>query len=460
MSTTPIDEAALNAARAARRERMHRLVRPFQEFGATEASGGLVIIVAVVFALIAANTPLSGAYDDFIHHHVAIDLGFFHLDTSLKHWVNDGLMVIFFFVVGMEIKREVVAGELRGGRKVWAPVAAAAGGMVVPVLIFLAIVRDAPATDGWAIPMATDIAIAVGVITIVGSRVPAGLKVLLLALAIVDDIGAIAVIAIFYSDALNLTALGLTVGLLVLVLLMQLNGVRIVSAYVVVGFFAWITAHESGIHPTILGVALGVMTPLQPWYRSAALPDLIEALMRRIRDTGRDLEREPDNEHAQEQRVGALLTLSDLSEQAISPLDRIEHRLLPWSAFLVVPLFAFANAGVDLRGGVLEEATSSSLALGVGLGLLVGKPVGVTIATWIAVRLGAELPAGVTWLGVFAVGLIAGIGFTVALFVTELSYDQEALLAQAKVGIFIASVVAGVLGLLMLYISAERLRVR
>jgi NhaA family Na+:H+ antiporter len=454
--TAPIDEAALNAARAARRERILRLVRPFQEFGQTEAASGIVIVIAVVLALIAANTPLSSLYLDFIHYHVAIDLGFFHLDTGLQHWVNDGLMVIFFFVVGLEIKREVVAGELAGGRKVWAPVAAAAGGMIVPVLIFFAVVQDPTARDGWAIPMATDIAIAVGVITIVGPRVPTGLKVLLLALAIVDDIGAIAVIAVFYTDDINTTALGLTGGLLVLMYLMNINGIKQVPLYVAVGFVAWMTTHESGVHATILGVVLGLMTPMQAWYRSAALPDLIEALVRRIRQS----ESEPESEHAHHRRVGDLLTLSDLSQDSISPLDRIEHRLLPWSAFLVVPLFAFTNAGVDLRGGALEEAASSSLALGVGLGLLVGKPIGVTIATYIAVRLGAELPAGVTWLGVFAIGLIAGIGFTVALFVTELSFETEMLLTQAKVGIFVASVLAGVIGLAMLYAASGRISER
>ncbi len=454
--TAPIDEAALNAARAARRERILRLVRPFQEFGQTEAASGIVIVIAVVVALIAANTPLSGRYLDFIHYHIAIDLGFFHLDTGLQHWVNDGLMVIFFFVVGLEIKREVVAGELAGGRKVWAPVAAAAGGMIVPVLVFFAVVDDPTARQGWAIPMATDIAIAVGVITIVGARVPAGLKVLLLALAIVDDIGAIAVIAVFYTDDINLTALWLTGGLLVLVYLMNINGIKQVPLYAAVGFVAWMTTHESGVHATILGVMLGLMTPMQAWYRSAALPDLIEALVRRIRQS----ESEPESEHAHQRRVGDLLTLSDLSQDSISPLDRIEHRLLPWSAFLVVPLFAFTNAGVDLRGGALEEAASSSLALGVGLGLLIGKPIGVTIATYIAVRLGAELPAGVTWLGVFAIGLIAGIGFTVALFVTELSFEAELLLTQAKVGIFVASVLAGVIGLVMLYAASGRLSER
>ena len=316
--------------------------------------------------------------------------------------------------------------------------------MIVPVVIFLAIVEGDTARQGWAIPMATDIAIAVGVLTIVGSRVPTGLKVLLLALAIVDDIGAIAVIAVFYTDNIDLAALGITIGLLGLVLLMNFNGIKLVPLYVAVGLAAWMAAHESGVHPTILGVALGLMPPLQPWYRSAALPDLAEALLNRIR--ARESAPEDAGE-AHHERVGALITLSKLSEDAISPLDRIEHRLLPWSAFLIVPLFAFVNAGVDLRGGVFEDAASSTLALGVGLGLLIGKPVGATLAAWIAVRLGAELPEGVTWPGVAGVGLIAGIGFTVALFVTELSFDDSALLAQAKVGIFIASVAAGLIGL-------------
>ena len=203
-STTP----TLDHTRLARRLRIVRFIRPLQEFSRAETASGLVIITAMVLAMIAANSPLSDSYEDFIGHHISLHLGFFHLDTELKHWVNDGLMVIFFFVVGLEIKREVVAGELSGGRKVWAPIAAAAGGMIVPVIIFLALVEGETARQGWGIPMATDIAIAIGVLTLVGSRVPTGLKVLLLALAIVDDIGAIAVIAIFYTDDINLVALG------------------------------------------------------------------------------------------------------------------------------------------------------------------------------------------------------------------------------------------------------------
>ena len=440
------EEHAYDARRAARQSRIIRLVRPVREFMRIEASSGAIIVLALVAAMTAANSPLSDRYENLIDHEFVIDLGFFHLEAALHEWVNDALMVIFFFVVGMEIKREVVAGELSGGSKVWTPIAAAAGGMIVPVAIFFALVEGGDARDGWAVPMATDIAIAVGVVALVGSRVPAGLKVMLLAVAIVDDIGAILVIAVFYTDQLSVDAIALTFGLLALILAMNFWGVRAIPLYVAVGVLAWMTTHESGIHPTILGVALGVMTPMQPWYRSNALPDIAQSLLGRVRAS----ESAPTPEHEREERVGALLTLADISVEAVSPLDRLEHALLPWSAFVIVPIFAFVNAGVDLRGGALEEAATSSLTYGVGIGLLVGKPLGITLGAWIAVRLGADLAEGVTWVGVAAIGIIAGIGFTVALFVTELSFEQEVLLTQAKVGIFFASLIAGVAGLLAL----------
>ena len=440
------EEHALDAARAVRRARIVRLVRPVREFMQIEASSGIVIVIAVIAAMVAANTPLSDDYLELIHHEIALELGFFDLHASVVEWVNDGLMVIFFFVVGMEIKREVVVGELSGGSKVVVPIAAAAGGMIVPVIIFFLLVDDPIARDGWAIPMATDIAIAVGVVTLVGSRVPSGLKVMLLAVAVVDDIGAIAVIAIFYTDEVSLSAMALVAALIALMFAMNFYGIRRVTLYFAVGILAWMAMHETGVHTTILGVILGVMTPMNPWYRSGAVPDLVQSLL----DRTRAAESAPSEERARDERVGAMLTLSDISQEAIGPLDRIEHQLLPWSAFVVVPIFAFVNAGVDLRGGALDEALTSNLTYGIGLGLLIGKPVGFAIGTWIAVRLGAEAAQGVTWVGVVAMGIIAGIGFTVALFVTELSFEQEELLTDAKVGIFFASVAAAALGLLIL----------
>jgi NhaA family Na+:H+ antiporter len=443
------EDHAYDARQLARQSRMIRLVRPVREFMNIEASSGVVIVAALVAAMIFANSPLSDRYSNLIGHEFVIELGFFDLHATVLEWVNDAAMVIFFFVVGMEIKREVVAGELSGGSKVWVPIAGAAGGMIVPVAVFFLLVGEAGARDGWAVPMATDIAIAVGVVTLVGNRVPAGLKVMLLAIAIVDDIGAIGVIAVFYTDELSIDAMALVLALIAVIFAMNYWGVRQIPLYAAVGVLAWMATHESGIHPTILGVVLGIMTPMQPWYRSTALPDLAQNLLDRVRAS----ESAPTPEEEREARVGALLTLSDVSAEAISPLDRLEHSLLPWSAFLIVPLFAFVNAGVDLRGGALEEAATSSLTYGVGFGLLIGKPIGITLGTWVAVRLGADLAEGVTWLGVVALGMIGGIGFTVALFVTELSFEDEVLLAQAKVGIFFASLLAGVIGLLLLRVA-------
>ena len=440
-----------NVAQARRRTRAVRFVRPLQEFARFEAAGGLVIIGAVVLALIAANTGLSGRYNDLVNYELALDLNFFSVEGDLHFWINDVAMVLFFFVVGLEIKREIVVGELSSFRRLATPLAAALGGVIVPVLIFVLIVDDPIAREGWAIPMATDIAIAIGIVSLLGSRVPVGLRVLLLAVAIIDDIGAISVIAVFYTDSLDLNALALVIGLLGLIWILNQVGVRPIAIYVALGAIAWGAIHESGIHPTILGVTLGLMTPWRPWFRTPVVPDLLDRGMHRLRDAVNAPT--PETEHGQE--VGALLTIAETSLESVSPLDRLEHTLLPWSAFVVVPIFAFVNSGVDLRGGVLEDAASSSVALGVGLGLLIGKPIGFMLGAWLAVRFGATLPEGATWLGVMAMGVIAGIGFTVAIFVTELSYTDELLLIDAKVGILFASLFAGIAGLVLLRIISR-----
>ena len=454
--TTPIHEIIDEHAehtfegQARRRRRAVRFVRPLQEFGRVEASGGFVIIAAVILALIAANTGLSDRYRDFVEYELAVDLNFWSVDGPIHFWVNDVAMVLFFFVVGLEIKREVVAGHLASRSRLATPVAAAFGGMIIPMLIFLLIVEGATAREGWAIPMATDIAIAIGVVSLLGNRIPAGLRVLLLAVAIVDDIGAIGVIAVFYTDSLNMQALMLLGGLLFLFLLMKEFGLRPIPLYVVVGAVAWGAIYESGIHPTILGVVLGLMTPWKPWYRSHVMPDVLDRSIHRLRDS---VSAPHGHQHSQE--VGALLTISDTTTEAISPLDRLEHYLVPWSAYVIVPVFAFVNAGVDLRGGALEDAASSSLALGVGLGLLIGKPIGLVLGAWIATRLGATIPEGATWPGIVALGFIAGVGFTVALFVTELSFEDPAFLREAKVGILAASLLAAAIGYVLLRMATR-----
>lgn len=422
--------------------RQIRLVRPVQRFIQTEAAGGIVLLINAVLALIWVNSPWSDSYHEIFEHHLSFDLGFYSVDEPLHFWINDAAMVIFFFLVGMEIKREAVVGELASLRRVIVPAAAAVGGMVVPVIIFFAIVSGTEAREGWAIPMATDIAFAVGVLVLVGPRIPTGLKVLLLAMAIVDDLGAIAVIAVFYTDTIDLNALAIVAALLALVYALNRFGMWYVPVYFVIGGFAWMAMLQSGIHATIVGVLLGLMTPWRSWHRPEDFPAIAEPMLERLRPHVDETQAHLDRE----ERVEALLEVAEVGQKAVSPLDRLEHALQRPVAFVIVPIFALANAGVELSPDTLGDVFSSSLTWGVTLGLLLGKPIGVTLGVWVAVRAGARLPLGVTWAQVVGMSLLGGIGFTVSLFVTELSFETELLLTDAKVGILLASAVAGGLG--------------
>ena len=431
---------------ARRRARLVRFVQPVQEFIETESAGGLALVAAALFALLWANSPWSEAYGALLDTHVVVDVAVFRVDESLHFWINDVAMVLFFFVVGLEVKRELVLGELNSLRRVAMPLAAAAGGMLVPLAFFLLVAQGAEARNGWGVPMATDIAFALGVMALLGRRVSAGLKVLLLAVAIFDDIGAVVVIAIFYTETVALGPLAIAAGAFVVVAAMDRVGVRRLPLYVLAGGVAWAAVLQSGVHPTIVGVALGLLTPTRAWYHPDGFIDIIQRMMRRFQE-GMAARL---SQHGREQQVDALLTISDLSRESISPLDRLQHELHPWVAFLVLPLFAWANAGVSFGGGTLGETLTASLTWAVVAGLVLGKPVGLVAAYFIAQRLGAEGPPGVDQHGVFGIGLLAGIGFTIALFVTELAYAEELLVTQAKVGILIASLLSGAAGYLVL----------
>ena len=367
-----------------------------RRFLATEVAGGVVLLVAAVVALVWASSPWSEAYADLWHTNLTI--GPVHED--LRHWVNDLLMAVFFFVVGLEIKREVVSGDLREPRRAALPALAAVGGMVVPAGLYLLVNAGAPGIDGWGIPMATDIAFALGVLALLGKRVPASLKLFLLALAIVDDLGAIAVIALAYSDDISGSWLALAVGALLAVWLLWRSGVRSLPVHLVLGILTWWFVFESGVHATVAGVALALLVPV---------------------DVG----------------------------------DDVEHRLHPLSGFVIVPIFALANAGVELDPGALDAPGASEVALGVVLGLVVGKTLGITLFAWLAVRLGlAHKPHGASWGQVVGVAAVAGIGFTVSLFVAGLAFDTVELEDAAKLGILAASLLAGVLGWLLIRFSA------
>ncbi|MDA0815313.1 MAG: Na+/H+ antiporter NhaA [Chloroflexi bacterium] len=431
---------------ALRRARVNRFTRPVQEFIATETAGGLVLLVAAVIALIWANSPWSHHYHDLLHHHLMIDIGIWSLDETLHFWINDAAMVVFFFVVGLEIKRETVVGELSDLRRVIVPIAGAIGGMVVPALIFTMLVAGNPGASGWGIPLATDIAFALGVLAVVGKRVPFSLRVMLLAVAIVDDIGGIIVIAVFYTSELSFLPLGLAIGTLGLALILRQSGVWYLPIYVALGIVAWAATVDSGIHPTIVGVLLGILAPWKAWYREEGFARLAQHEVARFEEASHSA----DEGLAHDQKTHALRQLQFLTNHSIAPLDRLEHELQPLVAFVIVPVFAFANAGVSIDPDTIGAALTAPVTLGVFFGLLLGKPLGIFAGIWLAVRAGATLPVGVNWLGVLGTGILGGIGFTVSLLITELSFTHESLIVDAKLGIISASAIAGIVGFLVL----------
>ena len=415
---------------------IQRLQRPFSAFMHVESASGIVLLICTAVALLAANSPYGEAYDHFWHQSVRVAIGDFELAYPLSHWINDGLMVIFFFVIGLEIKRELVIGELADPKKVVLPVAAAIGGVVVPITIFLALQYGQPGQSGWAVPMATDIAFVVGCMSLLGHRIPHGLKVLMLSLAIVDDLMAVVVIAVFYTSTISSGWLGAAAGGLLVVILMNRLGVRSVGLYVIVGFFVWLCALKSGVHPTIAGVLLGLLTPANPWIGG-------RKFMGFLRHTDETLRKE---ETTLDRARALVADLSFASREAVSPLYRLETGLHPWVGFVIMPLFALANAGVRLEVDLVTEP----VAIAVASGLLFGKGIGIFGASWLTEKIGwAARPAGVTWATLAGAALLGGIGFTMAIFIASLSLSGDHLVA-AKIGIIMGSFTSACAGLLVL----------
>jgi NhaA family Na+:H+ antiporter len=420
------------------------LVDAARAFIQIEASSGVILLLAAVAALVWANSPWSDSYESVWHTTVRLDLDAVVFSDTLRHWVNDGLMALFFFLVGLEIKRELVHGELSSPRRAALPAIAALGGMVAPAAIYLAFNAGGNGADGWGVPMATDIAFALGVLSLLNNRVPFSLKVFLLGLAIADDIGAIIVIAIFYTHSIDMTALGIAVLVIVALVGLQRTGLRNNDGYIVLGIFLWAAVYKSGIHATLAGVALGLLTPARP----ALDPDGFSAsageLVSRYQSS-------PD-----EEKEGVLSQIEDLAHGTAPPVDRIEHNLHPWVSFGVVPLFALANAGVTISGDTVSNAATSPIVLGVALGLLLGKPLGIALATFIAVRLRlCDLPTDATWAQVASIGVLAGIGFTVSLLITGLAFTDTAFVDEAKLAILAASLVAGITGYVALRLNTS-----
>lgn len=415
---------------------MRRAIAPIERILAIEAASGVVLLVAALVALVWANSPWRASYVALWHTPIGIRVGPWSFVRDLHFVINDELMTIFFFVVGLEIRREVDRGELSSLRRAALPLAAALGGMLVPAAIYAALNLGKPSQRGWGIPMATDIAFAVGVLTILGKRVPPALRVLLLALAVIDDVGAIIVIAIFYSTGLSTAGFALAgVGLL-LVLGVRLSGQRNPWAYVPPGIMAWYGAYVAGIHPTLAGVLIGLMTPARAWLGAAGFVEEAERSVTALREEtncdGAVVMDHTERVH----RAG---------QEAVSPVDRLQHALHHYVAFGIMPLFALANAGVSLSDADLSGGTRFAF-LGVCVGLVVGKPLGILGASYLAVRLGlASLPRGVTYRTLAVVGAVAGIGFTMSVFVAQLAFPGGVLLGTAKLGVLLGSFVAAVL---------------
>ena len=389
------------------------ILRPLQVFLSTAAASGTVLLIAAVVALVWANSPWGDTYEGFWSTPAELRVGTWAIGDDLRHWVNDGLMTLFFLVVGLEIKREIRTGELRDPRAATLPVAAAIGGMIVPALIYVALNAGGTGSAGWGIPMATDIAFALGVLVLAARHAPAGLKPFILTLAVVDDIGAILVIALFYAGGVSLGFLAAAAALCGLILLLQRAGVGGMAAFVGLGALVWLAIDESSVHPAIAGVVLGLLAPTEPSRHPRAR-----------------------------------------SREVVSPLARLERTLLPWTSFVIIPLFALANVGVRLSREQVVAASTSRVTLGVLLGLVVGKVVGISGATALTVAMRvARLPTGVRPAHLFGASAVAGIGFTVSLFMAELAFDDELLITDAKVGILAASILAGSLGWIVLRFS-------
>jgi NhaA family Na+:H+ antiporter len=417
-----------------------RVARPLERFLQLEAGSASLLMAAALAALVWSNAG-SASYESFWTTELTIELGPLTFEEDLRHIVNDLLMAIFFYVVALEVKRELLFGSLRERRSAAVPVAAALGTMLGAAATYVAVNIDGGELRGWAIPIATDIAFALGVLGLAGRRAPAELRTFLLTLAVVDDLGTIAVIALFFSEGISLAWLAAAAGVVIAVLGSQRIGIRFLAPYVALAGLLWIAVFESGIHPTIAGVALGFLTPAVAFHSRQATGEAIGGQLGEI-------SRASDSEVSE----GTIWETSQLAREAVSPLRRMEDQLHPWSAYLILPLFALANAGVPISLEEISDALSGQVGLGIFLGLVVGAPLGGVLLAWALVRFGpGRMPDGLDWPAIGGVAPLKGIGFTVAIFISVLAFDDVSLQEEAKLAILVASLAAGIIGLVALY---------
>ncbi|MDP6455814.1 MAG: Na+/H+ antiporter NhaA [SAR202 cluster bacterium] len=422
--------------------RINHVVRPFQRFTAQEASAGIVLLACAIAALIWANSPWSHNYYELWETHIKIGFADYAMDEPLHFWINDALMAVFFFVVGLEIKREVLVGELASPRQAALPIMAAVGGMAIPAVVYMALNAGGPGSTGWGIPMATDIAFSLGVLALLGSRIPITLKVFLTAFAIVDDIGAVAVIAVFYTDEVVWANVGAAVGLLGVLAAINWLGVRHAMVYAILGAGVWFSFLTSGIHATVAGILI-----------AATIPSTVRINPREFIEHGRAMldqfEQGVERNDPEHTTIGQRAAVEELERACMdveSPLQQLEHDMHPWVAFGVMPLFALANAGVALDAGLLNDL-SGRVSLGVLAGLIIGKQVGIFTFAWLAIRIGfASMPQSVSWRQIYGLSWLGGIGFTMSIFITGLALEGEQLVSESKLAILVASLICGAIG--------------
>ncbi|MFT6849242.1 MAG: NhaA family Na+:H+ antiporter [Sphingobacteriales bacterium] len=426
---------------------LDKVLTPFQRFTQTQASGGIVLIICSVLAMVLANSPWA---EDFIHFwEMKFSIGFEGavFSKTIHHWINDGLMAIFFFVVGLEIKREIREGELSTVKAAAMPLVAALGGMVIPALLFVTLIDSEAAQVGWGIPMATDIAFSLGVLSLLGKRVPLAMKIFLTAFAIVDDIGAVLVIALFYSGSIQIWALVSAFGILAILLLFNRMKIKRIGFYVVPGVILWYLMLQSGIHATLAGILVAMTIPSASKVNITMFIQNIKKEMTVIKKKN-----DPEKTLLSHEQLVAIDHIEDAAENFQSPLQKLEHHLHGYVAFIIMPIFALANAGVHLSGA----GGTGNLSLIVILALVVGKPLGILTFCWFAVKTKlAKLPHEINWTQLLGIGLLGGIGFTMSLFISNLAFTDAVLISQAKTGILIASLLAGIGGYLILKLSLK-----
>lgn len=424
-----------------------KITEPIQRFVKQEKSGGIVLGISVLAALYLANSPWSDEYFHFLENKIGIvfnDVSF--LKYSLHHWINDGLMAIFFFVIGLELKREIVAGELSNPRKALLPIGAALGGMLIPAIIYFSLNPTGEASNGWGIPMATDIAFALGVLHFLGKRIPLSLKVFLTALAIVDDLGAVLVIAFFYTSEISIQSLLVGLGFVLVMFIGNKMGIRNILFYAIIGIVGvWIAFLLSGVHATIAAVLAAFVIPANVGIKENIFIERIKNSINKFKDILPN-----DKVTLTDEQIHQLEIIKKDTNCAIPPLQRLEHAMHPMVTFIVLPIFALANAGVSMNVDV-QELFSTNVALGVSLGLLAGKVIGIVGITWLLVKLRiAPFPEGMNLRNLFGISFLASIGFTMSLFISSLAFTDEIIITQAKIGIFTASIIGGIVGFFIL----------